>query len=291
MLLLISDLDVSHDEITILSLIYDMMVRHDPQFQVHTKDASYEIVWLPMVDRLKVWRTDKFSGLSALMPWYYVDNPQKIDRPVVKYIREKLNFEKKMITVSLDPMGKITSTNSTHMIWIWQNVAFPFSRDREEALWNTESWTLKLLADGIGEILTWVLFFLCSTSNLHQKILNSLLCIAYYLPRKSMPNSELIVQFTSFNPMQNSDNKRKLSDKKSLPNSYYLMTIAYYLTKNLFLPISFHSILCKIVLTKKYYLTKIIVAHFIRLGRGNTYACMEVTALSGSENSPTKPEM
>ncbi|PON85236.1 Sieve element occlusion [Trema orientale] len=159
-LLLISDLDISLEEIAVLNLIYEMRLRQDPRYELHAKDAPYELVWLPMVDRLKVWRDQdrhRFSELLSMMPWYYVDNPQIIEPPVVKYIREKWHFDKKMIIVSLDPMAKVTSTNSTHMIWIWENSAFPFSLEREEAIWNTESWTLKLLVDNIqSELLTWM---------------------------------------------------------------------------------------------------------------------------------------
>lgn len=162
MLLLISDLDVMQEEIAVLNLIYEMRHKQDPRYNFQPKD--YELVWLPILDRLKVWREHdqlRFSELQAMMPWYYVDNYQIIEPSVIKYIREKWNFEKKMIIVSLDQMGKVTSTNANHMIWIWENSAFPFSYDREETMWNAESWTLKLLVDGIeAELLTWVLFYI-----------------------------------------------------------------------------------------------------------------------------------
>lgn len=157
MLLLISDLDLSQDEIAILYSTYDMRLKHNGGY-----DAPYELVWIPIVDRIVSWdegHQKKFSDLLTLMPWHSVHSPQIIEPPVVKYIREKWNFDKKLILVSLDPQGKVSSRNAAHMMWIWGNAAFPFSDGKEVALWDAESWTLKLLADGIDpEILQWVLF-------------------------------------------------------------------------------------------------------------------------------------
>ncbi|KAL5544038.1 hypothetical protein UlMin_007822 [Ulmus minor] len=148
-MLLISDLDISHDEITILKDMYDMR-----------QDAPYELVWLPIVDRIKVWSEDhqhRFSELQAAMPWHSVFDPLIIEPPVVKYIREKWNFNKKMILVSLDPLGKVCSTNALHMLWIWGNTAYPFSHDREEAKWNESIWCLEFLAGMVHpEIQEWI---------------------------------------------------------------------------------------------------------------------------------------
>ncbi|EXB94445.1 hypothetical protein L484_018946 [Morus notabilis] len=159
-LLLISDLDLSHEEIAILYSTYDMRLKHDGMYDVHVKGASYELVWIPIVDRIVSWdegHQKKFSDLLTLMPWHSVHSPQIIEPPVVKYIREKWNFDKKLILVSLDPQGKVSSRNAAHMMWIWGNAAFPFSDGKEEALWDAESWTLKLLVDGIdAEILQWI---------------------------------------------------------------------------------------------------------------------------------------
>ncbi|KAF4351304.1 hypothetical protein F8388_010858 [Cannabis sativa] len=159
-LLLISDFDITNEELTVLNIIYEMRMKQDHRYDTNSKDAPYEVVWIPMVDRMANWPQQgdhKLLELQSMMPWYYVDDPEVIQPPVIKYIREKWNFEKKMILVALDPSGKVTSKNATHMMWIWGNSALPFSQDREDTLWSTEQWSLKLLIDSIeAEILQWM---------------------------------------------------------------------------------------------------------------------------------------
>ena len=72
-LLLISDLDISHDEIQVLEFIYKGE-------RVSTK-LNYEIIWLPIVDR-SAWNDNyelKFLSLQSIMPWYTVDHPSIIE--------------------------------------------------------------------------------------------------------------------------------------------------------------------------------------------------------------------
>lgn len=150
-LLLISDLDLSHEEILILDQMYrESRGRHD---------ASYEVVWLPIVDRTR-WNEEherKFLELQALMPWHSINHPFLVDSAVIRYIKEAWHFAKKAIIVSLDPQGKVTSLNALHMLWIWGNLAFPFTSEREEALWKAEAWRLELVIDGIDPaVLDWM---------------------------------------------------------------------------------------------------------------------------------------
>lgn len=152
MLLLISDLNLPREEITVLANLLGM--RHDIQ---------YEMVWIPIVDRLTGWREEhqyKFAELQSMMPWYTVTSPLVIKPPVVRYIKEFWYFKKKTIIVVLDPLGKVSSKNAYHMLWIWENLAFPFTDEKEEAMWKAESWRLKLLVDGIDpDIINWVNIF------------------------------------------------------------------------------------------------------------------------------------
>ncbi|KAI9108812.1 hypothetical protein K1719_020117 [Acacia pycnantha] len=109
-LLLISDLDLSQEEIIILDNLY--------------KDA-------------------KARGHT-------------LRNAVIKYIKEVWNFTKKAIVVALDPQGRLSSPNAIHMIWIWGNLAFPFTHEKEEILWKSEIWSLELLVDGIDpSVLEW----------------------------------------------------------------------------------------------------------------------------------------
>ncbi|MBA0552426.1 hypothetical protein Golob_023236 [Gossypium lobatum] len=143
-LLLISDLDISLDEIQVLEVLYKYE-------RASSSELSYEIVWLPIVDR-SAWNDSyqqKFLNLQSIMPWYTANHPSVIEPAVIKYTKEKWRFVKKPIVVTLDPLGKVTCTNALNMMWIWGNAAFPFSTDKEESLWKSESWTIELLVDGL----------------------------------------------------------------------------------------------------------------------------------------------
>jgi hypothetical protein len=143
-LLLISDLDISHDEILILS--------HMTQKSQRPAEAQYEVIWLPILDRLTVSNkanTAKFEHLQSMMPWYTVLDPWIIESAVIKYIKEVWHFAKMSILVSLDQQGRVVSQNALHMLWIWGNSAFPFNSEKEEALWKSETWRIELLVDAI----------------------------------------------------------------------------------------------------------------------------------------------
>ncbi|XP_024977373.1 protein SIEVE ELEMENT OCCLUSION B-like [Cynara cardunculus var. scolymus] len=150
-LLLISDLEISHEEILVLTQIYKES-RTYPQIQ-------YEVVWVPVVD-LMTWNDahqHKLEQLQSMMTWHMLHHPTLLEPAVVKYIKQVWHFEKKPILVVLDPQGRVTSPNALHMVWIWQNVAYPFTSIKEEALWKEETWKLELLVDSIDRhILRWI---------------------------------------------------------------------------------------------------------------------------------------
>lgn len=158
MLLLISGLDISHDELAILEQIYSESRVHPTRM-----DNQFELVWIPIVDRSLQW-TDamqrQFETVQSTMPWYSVYHPSLIDRSVIRFIKEKWHFRNKPILVVMDGQGRVLCPNAIHMMWIWGSAAFPFTSTKEEALWKDETWRLELLVDGIDpRILEWV----CST--------------------------------------------------------------------------------------------------------------------------------
>ncbi|KAI3686401.1 hypothetical protein L1987_80077 [Smallanthus sonchifolius] len=151
-LLLISDLDISHEEILVLTQIYKDS-RSQPDFR-------YEVVWIPVVDNLHTWNDlhqHKLEQLQSMMTWHMLHHPTLLEPAVIKYIKQVWHFEKKPILVALDPQGRVTSPNALHMVWIWRNVAYPFTSMKEEALWKEESWTLELLVDSIDRYISpWI---------------------------------------------------------------------------------------------------------------------------------------
>ncbi|KAF5740430.1 hypothetical protein HS088_TW11G00499 [Tripterygium wilfordii] len=153
-LLLISDLDISQEELSILEQIYNESRQHSIRHE-----SQYEVVWLPILDPAvpsTEARQKQFQNLQSGMPWYTVHHPSLIDRPVIKFIKEVWSFKKKPILVVLDPQGRVACPNALHMMWIWGSTAFPFTTLREEDLWKEETWKLELLVDGIDPvILNW----------------------------------------------------------------------------------------------------------------------------------------
>ncbi|KAI3731435.1 hypothetical protein L1987_62623 [Smallanthus sonchifolius] len=156
-LLLISDLDLPPEELTVLDQMY-REARQNPT----RPESQYEVVWLPVVSSHMTtpWTEEnqiKFEGLRNMMPWYSVFHPSLLDPAVIKYIKEVWHFNHKPLLVVMDPQGRIVNTNALHMMWIWGSLAFPFTSLREEALWREETWRIELLADSIEPmIFNWV---------------------------------------------------------------------------------------------------------------------------------------
>ncbi|KAB2088594.1 hypothetical protein ES319_A03G009100v1 [Gossypium barbadense] len=136
-LLLISDLDISQEEIRVLEVVYKERV---------SSGRNYEIIWLPIVDKT-AWNDgcQKISSLQSIMSWYTVSHQFSIKPAVIKYIREVWGFVKKPIAVTLNPQGKVLCPNALNMMWMWGNSAFPFSSEKEESIWQARAWTFELL--------------------------------------------------------------------------------------------------------------------------------------------------
>lgn len=154
-LLLISGLDMSSDELSILEQIYS-----ESRIQGTRLDALYEVVWMPIVDPSIEYTeamNKQFEEMKNRMPWFSVYHPSIIDRAVKRSIGDRWHFRSKPILVVLDPQGRELSPNAIHMMWIWGSNAFPFTSAREEALWREETWRLELLVSGMDPtILNWI---------------------------------------------------------------------------------------------------------------------------------------
>ncbi|KAI4350603.1 hypothetical protein L6164_005048 [Bauhinia variegata] len=154
-LLLISGLDFSHNELSILEKIYDDSRKKE-------LGTQYEIVWLPIVEQQNnEWNGSmqrQFERLQSTMPWYSVYHPSLIAKPVNWFVQKEWKYKNKPILVVLDPyQGRVVCPNAIHMMCIWGSYAFPFTSAREEDLWREETRRLGLLVDGIdAEILNWI---------------------------------------------------------------------------------------------------------------------------------------
>ncbi|XP_065006599.1 protein SIEVE ELEMENT OCCLUSION B-like isoform X1 [Musa acuminata AAA Group] len=152
-MLFISDLDISHEELLVLIQIYNDTYQGK-------LDRPYEVVWLPVIDRHAPWTNAKeetYNRLASTMPWYSLHHPSLLEPAAVKYIRNEWHFDKRPLMVVLDPQGKVVCPNALHMMWIWGSLAFPFTSNRELALWKEETWRLEFMVDDIDpDMLAWV---------------------------------------------------------------------------------------------------------------------------------------
>ncbi|KAL4304121.1 hypothetical protein GQ457_10G015180 [Hibiscus cannabinus] len=148
-LFLISDLDIPVEEIKVLNWLYQRT------------DRTYEIVWLPIVD-LSTYDVKRFWELKQLMKWSVVVEPSRIETDVVESVKREWNFIRHSIAVSVTPAGEVVCQNALPMLWIWGNMAFPFSDRTEQILWNSidelNGWKLDLLLDEfiVPDIRSWV---------------------------------------------------------------------------------------------------------------------------------------
>ncbi|KAK9734029.1 hypothetical protein RND81_04G109900 [Saponaria officinalis] len=148
-LFFISDLDVSEEELGILGKIYK-------ESRTNEKEFEYEIVWLPVVDQMTKESEQKLKMLQYKMPWYTLLHPSILDAVSKRFIREYLGFVKKQVIVAVNPVGKETSRDAYHLMLIWGNAAYPFTRERIDELWKKETWKPDfLLASVLPEFNKW----------------------------------------------------------------------------------------------------------------------------------------
>ncbi|KAA3464524.1 protein SIEVE ELEMENT OCCLUSION B-like [Gossypium australe] len=135
-LFLISDLDISIEEIKVLKRLYEK------------NEGKYEIVWLPIVGSAYDYKAEaRFLELRQMMKWIAVE-PSRI-KEFIQYIKRDWHFIKEAIAVSVNEVGEITCLNALPMLWTWGNGAFPFTD--KITLWNElderKTWRLDLLFD------------------------------------------------------------------------------------------------------------------------------------------------
>ncbi|KAF5475735.1 hypothetical protein F2P56_007511 [Juglans regia] len=124
-LLFISDIDISVEEISILKPIYDGT----------RTDDQYKIVWIPMVEQ---WTDDtqtKFEILQSNIPWYIIQHFSKvIDIGHDSFSTQGWNLKNEPIVVNINPQGEVEHPNAVRMIRLWRMNSFPFTITAEKAL-------------------------------------------------------------------------------------------------------------------------------------------------------------
>ena len=80
MLLLISSLDITQDELSVLELSYN-----ESRVQEMRIQSPYEVVWIPIVDQLTDAKQRHFEELQNPMTWYSVYHPSIISKASIKF--------------------------------------------------------------------------------------------------------------------------------------------------------------------------------------------------------------
>ncbi|KAB2071721.1 hypothetical protein ES319_A08G242400v1 [Gossypium barbadense] len=150
LLFLVSDLDISIDEIKVLNWLYER------------NDQMYEIVWLPIIDLSMSYDVKRFWELKQLMKWSVAVEPTRVEADVVEFVKKEWHFIRQAIAVSMTSAGEVVCQNALPMLWTWGNTAFPFSDKTEQILWNSvderHGWKLDLVLDDfiVPELRSWI---------------------------------------------------------------------------------------------------------------------------------------
>ena len=125
-LLLISDLNLSNEDLTTLTNIY-----LEPEF----KRKNYEILWIPIVEKPNEKAKKQFDDLKSRMPWYSL-NSMAISEVTLKVMKKEWSLKQDTTTVVLlNKQGKIENNNAMTLIRVWGWEAFPFSEQTGYEIW------------------------------------------------------------------------------------------------------------------------------------------------------------
>ncbi|KAL6189536.1 hypothetical protein ACLB2K_040924 [Fragaria x ananassa] len=143
-LLFISSLDISDDDIAILKPVYEGIKKED----------KYKIVWIPIVEQWTDELRKKFEILRTKMPWYTVQYFSPVAG--IRFIKEEWHFKGKPAVVVMNPQGKVENTNALHLIRIYGMKAFPFHKGIEDTFTSDKEWITPIVNDIHPTIQTWI---------------------------------------------------------------------------------------------------------------------------------------
>ncbi|XP_042974806.1 protein SIEVE ELEMENT OCCLUSION B-like [Carya illinoinensis] len=122
LLLFISAMDISIEEISILN----------PIFNGTREEEQYKIVWIPVVGKWSDEMQAKFEILRSNIAWYILPYFSSIVDN--QFITEEWHFKNKPIVVVINQQGVVEHPNALRMIRLWGMKAFPFTITIEKEL-------------------------------------------------------------------------------------------------------------------------------------------------------------
>ncbi|KAG6593861.1 Protein SIEVE ELEMENT OCCLUSION B, partial [Cucurbita argyrosperma subsp. sororia] len=129
-ILLISGLDISDEDIRAVDLVYNEVRKED----------KYKIVWIPVVPEHSLEHSQeeekearkKYEYLSSLMKWYIVPYTTKIAG--WRYLEENWQLRQDPLVVVMNSQSRVEFRNAIHLIRVWGTEAIPFTNGRTHAL-------------------------------------------------------------------------------------------------------------------------------------------------------------
>lgn len=126
-LLLISSLDISDDEISIVKAIDDLIRKKDP----------YKILWIPIAEQWTDRDTqNKFESQCRKMTSWYIlryTSLEGIEDEYLSKYAEDWQFKEPMVVV-INPQGELENPNAFRVIRLHGMSAFPFTTTKEKSL-------------------------------------------------------------------------------------------------------------------------------------------------------------
>ncbi|KAF8016420.1 hypothetical protein BT93_H1817 [Corymbia citriodora subsp. variegata] len=126
-MLLISDLNLSNDDLATLTSIYNAST---------FKSNNYEIMWVPITEAHDEAMQKQFLDMRSRMQWYACSST--VSKTAAKFIQKKWQFTQQTKVVVLDQQGAVVNMDAMTMIRLWGWKAFPFTQPKGIELWNTQ---------------------------------------------------------------------------------------------------------------------------------------------------------
>jgi hypothetical protein len=137
-LLLISDLNISDEDIALLKIIYNEL----------RKEERHKIVWIPFLEKRTDSQENEYKSLQSKIlecqiPWYIHNSTMahcKLSEESCRFIREQWHYKDKPSIVVLNSQAQVKCQNAIHMIKAYGFRAYPFTSAVEENLLREEGW-------------------------------------------------------------------------------------------------------------------------------------------------------
>ncbi|KAJ4769501.1 Sieve element occlusion protein [Rhynchospora pubera] len=137
------DIDVYREEVSLIEAFSNKIKIH----------GQYHIVWLPIGQCKK----EAYATLVSNKPWYYLkfESLEKQTGVLKQYARKEWGFDEKPMMMVLDN-GEVIHHDALSLIQMWGDLAIPFKRDQETALWRDHGNSLgfKFLLDYLHDDFT-----------------------------------------------------------------------------------------------------------------------------------------